>query len=741
MCAGLFGVFLFIAGATVPSAPLSGPPSTSTSTVSDQYVRAPPTATDSIALEQGWNLVSSRVIPDAPALEDVFAAVAPAIVEVRDEQDRVYRPGEVNEIGDWNAREGYDVYASSPQTLVLEGTPLAREAKISLDQGWNTISYLPDAPLPVAEALSSIDNAVMMVKNGRGDAYIPSEDVNQIGQLAPKEAYKINVSQDVELSYPSGSRTYAAECLRQPNAVVPRDFGSFVAETPNDSLQRVANAQSLNAAIDDAPVDGVVCLPKGEYYLFPDLIQQNQAGSIEVGRDSITIWGAGRNDSGNGTGLHTRGEYSVVDGKVVRGSGINVYANQATGNEIDGAVLRDFELDGSVEDGHTGNYSWPADPADGSGWDITHKGIKLSAGGTTNEVNIEVRRVWIHSYRGEQIYYGGNSLGTAIFDDIISEDTNASTINVAGDSVIVKNSEFGLSRFWVEIGIKQADDYGRYVNNYFHDAAREVGAFAFGPGADYVDDYIVENNTFENCNFGQFPSGQLFQFTGGTKGDFVIRNNTMTSCGGAFFTTTTSNEGGATSDVTIENNNIQTKGGEIFYFFAGAEDVVSRENTVTVNRPEGKPKHSTPLTAWGGKTKENVRVIGNEIKSGHRGIERFDLNTNAKRPLHLQNEYTNSPGATVHEISAADSLASPFVETAVLRPTESSVEITLGTEHTPNGQITTFVSQDDKGPSGAEVVFSPSNPTYDVSEEQRLTDGQTITLEYDESAGTWVEIQ
>jgi hypothetical protein len=207
------------------------------------------------------------------------------------------------------------------------------------------------------------------------------------------------------------------------------------------------------------------------------------------------------------------------------------------------------------------------------------------------------------------------------------------------------------------------------------------------------------------------------------------------------FTRTGAAEGGPTRDVTIENNDIQTKGGEVFYFFADVTDTVIRENTITVNRPQSAKNRETPLTAWGGSSKDNVEVIANSIEKGFRGIERFDLNADAKRPLHLQNEYTNSPGATVHEISAADSLADPFVELALLRPTESSVEVTLGTEHTPNGQITTFVSQDDKGPSGAEVVFSPSNPTYDVSEEQRLTDGQTITLEYDESAGTWVEIQ
>ncbi|MCS3642388.1 right-handed parallel beta-helix repeat-containing protein [Salinibacter ruber] len=742
MCAGLFGAFLFIAGALVPSAPLSGPPSTSTYTVSDQYVRDTPTATDSIALEQGWNLVSSRIIPDAPALEDVFADVAPSIVEVRDEQDRVYRPGEVNEIGDWNAREGYEVYASSPQTLVLEGTPLAREAKISLDQGWNTISYLPDVPLPVAEALSSIDNAVMMVKNGRGDAYIPSEGVNRIGQLAPKEAYKINVSQDIELSYPSGSRTYAAECLRQRNAVVPRDFGSFVADTPSDSLQRVANAQSLNAAIDDVPVGGTVCLPEGDYYVLPTTPLSEDPTSIRIERDSVTVWGAGRNDNGNGTGLHTRGEYSVIDGSVKRGAGIGLYANRATGDEIDGVVLRDFELDGNVENGHTGSYGWPADPEDGGGWDISHKGLFLSKGGATNEVNVEVRRIWVHSYRGEQIYYGGNSLGTAIFDDILSEDTNASTINVAGDSVVVKNSEFGLSRFWVEIGPKQPEDYGRYANNYFHDAAKKK-AFAFSAGADYVDEYIVEDNTFEDCNFGESPSGQLFQFTGAIQGSFMIHNNTMINCGGAIFTRTDAAEGGPTRDVTIKNNDIQTKGKAVFYFFTSSKDVVIKDNTVTVNLPQSKPNSLTPLTAWGGSSKDSVRVINNNITEGpgFRGIERFSLGSGNKRPLHLQNEYTNSAGATVHEISAADSLADPFVETALLRPTESSVEVTLGTEHTPDGQITTFISQDDDGPSGAEVVFSPSNPTYDVSEERRLTNGQTITLEYDESAGTWVEIQ
>lgn len=81
------------------------------------------------------------------------------------------------------------------------------------------------------------------------------------------------------------------------------------------------------------------------------------------------------------------------------------------------------------------------------------------------------------------------------------------------------------------------------------------------------------------------------------------------------------------------------------------------------------------------------------------------------------------------------------MEKALVRPEESSVEVDLATEHVPDGQVTTFEVDNVRGPSGAEVIFSPTNATYDVPEEKRLTDGQTLTMQYDESDGYWVEPQ
>ncbi len=727
----LLGGGLLLTGGLVAPPP-SGPHGTAAEPVSTA-----PVDTQHIALEEGVNLVSSRIFPDTPNLASVFAPIASSIEEVRDRQDRVYRPGGVNEIGDWTPRAVYEVHTSSSATLVLEGTRLTTKVPLVLQQGWNRIPYLHDASIPVEEVLSSISSSLVMIKSGRGKkAYVPSEGVNEIGQLAPGEAYKINVSKSVNLSYSDGGgRTYAPACLQQSGAVAPSDFGSFVAETPNDSLQRVTNRQTLNTAIDNAPVGGAVCLPQGDYYMLPDHTADYVA-TVQVRRDSVTLWGAGRNDNGDGTALYSRGQYLVIDGSVVRGDGIGLYAPDA-GGEIDGVTIRDLELNGNTT-GHTGEYDWPADPSDGTGWDTTNRGINLSGPSGTDPVSAEIRNVWIHKFKAPLIYFGGNRLNTVVVDNIISEDTNASTINVAGDSVVVTNSEFGLSRFWVEIGPKQPDDYGRYANNYFHDAAKKI-AFAFSAGREYVDEYIVENNTFENCNFGESQSGQLFQFTGAIQGSFVIRDNTMTNCGGAIFTRTGATEGGPTRDVTIENNDISTKGGEVFYFLDSTEDVVIKNNTVEYVFDSNKS--SAPLTAWGGKPKVNSRVIGNTMKGGYRGIERFGLNDNAKRPLHFGNTYTDGAvGGRAVGISSSSPLADPWGQSLQLRPTEQEVEVDLATEHVPHGQVTTF-SVDDRNATGAEVVFSPTNPTYGVSEEKRLADGESITMEYDEDAGYWVETQ
>ena len=157
--------------------------------------------------------------------------------------------------------------------------------------------------------------------------------------------------------------------MAQSDAHAVTDFGQLVpGQSVSDSI-RVENAHTINRALRTVGDrgSGTVCLPEGNYYLLPNRIHRGTA-TLWILNDNLTLWGAGRNDDGNGTGLHTRGEYSVIDGKVVRGDGLRIVGTKGSAPPRQNITLRDFELHG--QSGYTGRFGWPADPATGDGWDI-----------------------------------------------------------------------------------------------------------------------------------------------------------------------------------------------------------------------------------------------------------------------------------------------------------------------------------------------------------------------------------
>jgi hypothetical protein len=159
------------------------------------------TTTHTIPLTTGWNLISSHVAPDPADMPSVFADVS-ALEVVRDGAGNEYHPGDdASGIGEWSAGEGYMVYLTSADTLSLSGTAVSVDAPIALSEGWNLVPYYPGTPHPPDEAFSSIASELVMVKDQAGAAYLPSYNVNQIGELSPGEGYKVYVSSNVELIY------------------------------------------------------------------------------------------------------------------------------------------------------------------------------------------------------------------------------------------------------------------------------------------------------------------------------------------------------------------------------------------------------------------------------------------------------------------------------------------------------------------------------------------------------------
>jgi chitodextrinase/cytochrome c553 len=160
-----------------------------------------------IALNQGWNIVSTRLAPDLPALESVFEAV-PEVNLVKDAAGDAYIPSEdINEIGDWEVFEAYMVHSTDNVSLTIEGQSVDPGSPIALTSGWNIVPFLPENTMPIAEALSSILGQFVIVKDGMGQAYIPAYSIDEIGDLQPGRGYKIFVTSNTELTYPSVDET------------------------------------------------------------------------------------------------------------------------------------------------------------------------------------------------------------------------------------------------------------------------------------------------------------------------------------------------------------------------------------------------------------------------------------------------------------------------------------------------------------------------------------------------------
>ena len=76
--------------------------------------------------------------------------------------------------------------------------------EIQLDAGWNMISSYVDPAFPALETLlAGIADDVVLMKNGNGNVFWPSLDVNVIGNWNFSDGYKIYLNSAATLTYPA----------------------------------------------------------------------------------------------------------------------------------------------------------------------------------------------------------------------------------------------------------------------------------------------------------------------------------------------------------------------------------------------------------------------------------------------------------------------------------------------------------------------------------------------------------
>jgi hypothetical protein len=159
-----------------------------------------------ISLTSGWNLISTYVEPDDSMMDDVFSEIEGSTVIVKNNEGQIYYPEfEINDIGDWDVKQGYQVYMSQSETLSISGMKIVPEdTPIALNAGWNMIAYLRDNPMDIEIALASLvaDNKLIIAKDNMGNVFYPAFEINMIGDMLPGQGYQIYMISGGTLVYP-----------------------------------------------------------------------------------------------------------------------------------------------------------------------------------------------------------------------------------------------------------------------------------------------------------------------------------------------------------------------------------------------------------------------------------------------------------------------------------------------------------------------------------------------------------
>lgn len=300
-----------------------------------------------------------------------------------------------------------------------------------------------------------------------------------------------------------------------------------------------------------------------------------------------------------------------------------------------------------------------------------------------------------------------------------SEDTNASTYNLTA-AATVENSDFGLSRFWIEIGVAFPQKSGVFRNNYFHDA--RVAGVALGQGDGRTQPYTFTGNRFENC-------AGIFSFLGGVGGLIQIDNNVIDNCTGDFF-----QGGGApntvvpglnlSENITIERNTLNNVG-TFARLAARLNNIVFRDN-VYVGRGNLGGHGTVILGSQGNFT--NISVLRNSLTNSFAPASTGGFTGTV--PFFSGNSYSNL---------RVETTGAPLVPRSEFMGVNlgSSATAVLATAQYVDGQMLTVT-----GGTATRVVnfVAGGGNGYSVPVDRVMNGSRTLVLRFDAAASIWREV-
>ena len=156
-----------------------------------------------VVVPAGWSGISSYVIPDDPAVTDIFAPVVSDLVILMDGFGGVYWPsqGNINTIGNWVTHRGYKIKVNQEVAVFFEGDP-DPDKVVECNSGWTLIPVLSANNVPTSELFGPLGSNLIICKEiGGNRIYWPSQGIITLNFLQPGKAYSMALNAAGSLDY------------------------------------------------------------------------------------------------------------------------------------------------------------------------------------------------------------------------------------------------------------------------------------------------------------------------------------------------------------------------------------------------------------------------------------------------------------------------------------------------------------------------------------------------------------
>jgi hypothetical protein len=218
--------YLWSTGETTPSITVSPVLTTNytfsvtdnTGCVATDYVKVtvpPVPVIDTVDVPAGWSGISSYVIPENPAVENIFLPVVNELVILTDFYGKLYWPAQdVNTIVNWNTHNGYTIKATAEMQVLFAGTEETWKT-INLLGNWNLMPVLSKCDIDV-ETLFDGTNLVIVKEVAGNHLYWPQYGINSLEFLQPGRSYLVDMNAGTIITFPDCGSSDGGGTLKHP---------------------------------------------------------------------------------------------------------------------------------------------------------------------------------------------------------------------------------------------------------------------------------------------------------------------------------------------------------------------------------------------------------------------------------------------------------------------------------------------------------------------------------------------